>query len=237
MPPNPSRLLEKLGASTPLLGCYDAPDPSPFHPLVEPEAGQRCCLFEFYDNFQSGETLHVTRDNPGCGGASYWLWSETSRPRDEFVRFLVETEGLKASNELMNAWLDHQKPYRPKYPHLLMGPLRDDQYAFLRTVTFVVNPDQLSLLIVGAHYHHDPSEPPPVMAPFGSGCMELLPLFEDLSVPQAMIGATDIAMRHSLPPDRLAFTVTKPMFERLCSLDERSFLYKPFWKNLCRARQ
>ncbi len=30
--------------------------------------------------------------------------------------------------------------------------------------------------------------------------------------------------------------MTKPMFEQLCALDERSFLYKPFWKNLREAR-
>ena len=75
-----------------------------------------------------------------------------------------------------------------------------------------------------------------VVAPFGSGCMEILPLFENLEVPQAILGATDLAMRSALPPDIMAFTVTKPMFERLCSLDEKSFLYKAFLKNLQRAR-
>jgi hypothetical protein len=60
-------------------------------------------------------------------------------------------------------------------------------------------------------------------------------LFEDLDVPQAMIGATDIAMRRYLDPELIAFTVTKPMFERLCQLDEESFLYKRFWRDLTRA--
>lgn len=55
-------------------------------------------------------------------------------------------------------------------------------------------------------------------------------------MPQAIIGATDIAMRQHLPPDILAFTVTKPMFEQLCALDTRSFLHKPFWRNLRKAR-
>ena len=64
----------------------------------------------------------------------------------------------------------------------------------------------------------------------------MLGLFDELSIPQAMIGATDIAMRQYLPPDTLAFTVNKPMFEQLCLLDERSFLYKPFWQNLRKAR-
>ena len=54
-----------------------------------------------------------------------------------------------------------------------------------------------------------------MIAPFGSGCMQLVGVFKDLGAPQAAIGATDIAMRQYLPPDMLAFTVTKPMFERL----------------------
>ena len=66
---------------------------------------------------------------------------------------------------------------------------------------------------------------------------QLVSLFEDLSVPQALIGTTDIAMRKHLPPNILAFTVTVPMFEQLCALDENSFLYKPFWRNLRRARE
>jgi len=55
-------------------------------------------------------------------------------------------------------------------------------------------------------------------------------------IPQASIGATDIAMHQYLPPDILAFVVTKPMFRQLCSLDERSFLYKSFLQNLKKAR-
>jgi len=66
--------------------------------------------------------------------------------------------------------------------------------------------------------------------------MELISLFEDLNVPKAIIGATDIAMRQYLPQDTLAFTVTKPMFKQLCELDEKSFLYKTFWDNLKKVR-
>ena len=97
---------------------------------------------------------------------------------------------------------------------------------------FYVTPDQLGVLALGAQYHSAPGDPPPVIAPFGSGCMHLVSLFDDLSIPQALVGATDIAMRHYLPPEVLAFTVTRPMFEQLCALDERSFLYKPFCLSL-----
>ncbi|MBW1984605.1 MAG: hypothetical protein JRI53_07790, partial [Deltaproteobacteria bacterium] len=51
-----------------------------------------------------------------------------------------------------------------------------------------------------------------------------------------IIGSTDIAMRQYLPPEIMAFTVTKPLFEKLCRLDEKSFLYKPFWQSLKKRR-
>jgi hypothetical protein len=44
-------------------------------------------------------------------------------------------------------------------------------------------------------------------------------------------------MRKFLPPDIMAFTVTKPLYQRLCSLDEKSFLDKSFWKDLMKARK
>jgi hypothetical protein len=137
----------------------------------------------------------------------------------------------------MARWIDSGRPYRPEHGHLLVGPLRAGQEAFLKSVTFFVNPDRLSILMLGANYHAAPEDPPPVLAPFGAGCMEMLPLFPDLKIPQAILGGTDMAMCHLLPPDILAFTCTVPMFERLCSLDERSFLSKPFLARLKKARK
>ena len=93
-----------------------------------------------------------------------------------------------------------------------------------------MNPSQLSLLITGCEYHNASVDAPSVMASFGSGCGQLAALLGDLDVPKAMIGATDIAMRQHLPPSILALTVTKPMFQQLCELDETSFLHKSFWK-------
>ena len=136
----------------------------------------------------------------------------------------------------MNQWLDHHNPYRQEHPNILIGRLREDQYEYLKSISFYVNPDQLSALMLGAEYNKSPNDSPAVIAPFGSGCMQLVTLFEDLNISQAIIGATDIAARQFLPPDILAFTVTKLMFKQLCELDEKSFLYKPFWKDLRKAR-
>ena len=236
MQPDPTKLIEIIGITTPLIGFYDAPDISKFKPIVAPEPGKHMCVFSFYEKWLTGETLHITKDNFGCGGAAKYLCSTEIMPRENHVQFLVDGEGLKASHDLMNQWLDHNNPYRPEHSNILIGPLRDDQYEHLKSVSFYVNPDQLSALMLGAEYKRSPNDPPAVIAPFGSGCMQLVTLFEDLNIPQAVIGATDIAARPFLPPDILAFTVTKMMFKQLCELDEKSFLYKPFWKNLREAR-
>jgi hypothetical protein len=234
--PDPGNLLRSMVIKTPLVGFYDAPDARAFEPLFTPRALGKPCVFAGYERWLRGETLLVTREDFGCRGAGYWLCGAEGRSRDELVRFLVDDEGLRSSYDLANRWLDRTRPYRMEHANILIGPLRRDEYRYLKTVTFYVDPDRLSLLVVGAHYDSSPSDPTPVLAPFGSGCAELAALFEDLDVPRAVIGGTDLAMRGFLPPNLLAFTVTKPMFERLCRLDERSFLSKPFWTNLRRAR-
>ena len=234
--PDPAYLISRIGLTIPLIGFYDAPDTSPFEPLIKPELGKRACIFAFYRQWLQGKTLHITKEIAGCRGAGHWVFNKVTWSREDFVKFLADDEGLKASHALMNKWLDYNQPYRQEYPNILIGPLREDQYTYLKTITFFVNLDQLSALMLGAQYNSAPSDPPPVIAPFGSGCMELVPLFQDFNIPQAIIGATDIAMRQYIPPDILAFTVTKPMFKQLCALDEQSFLYKPFWLRLRKAR-
>ncbi len=236
MQPDSAHLLTRIDLSIPLVGFYDAPETEPFEPVVRPEPRQHICVFAFYENWLRGETLHVTKDNYGCGGCGHWIFGIETRSREDFLKFLVDGEGLKSSRDLMGKWIDHRKPYSAEHRNILMGPLRDSQYEYLKSVTFFVNPDQLSALMIGAQYDRAPDDPTPVLAPFGSGCMELVPLFDDFDIPQAIIGTTDIAMRQYLPQDILAFTVTRPMFEQLCKLDGKSFLYKPFWKNLRKAR-
>ena len=236
MQPDPSTLTGKIGLKTPLIGVYDAPEVAPFEPVVRLASGDSSCIFSFYANWMKGETLLLTSERFGCRGAGSCLFGVATRSPEAMVTFLVDEEGLKGSRDVMRRWIDRRVSYRPEHTNLLIGPLRQDQYRYLKTVTFYVNPDQLAALLLGANYNSGPDDPTPVMAPFGSGCSQLLPLIGDLKVPQAIVGATDIAMRQWLPPDTLAFTVTKPMFAQLCELDERSFLYKPFLRRLQEAR-
>ncbi len=232
--PNPEYLRTRLYIETPIIGFYDAPDPAIFEPVVIPRGRQ--CVYSFYQRWLQGETLHLTKSRYGCGGAGHWMWGVELRSRKEFLEFLVDEEGLKASHTLMGKWIDATEPYKAVHPHLFLGPLKKKTWAYAKSITFLVNPDQLSALAIGAQYHSAPEDPAPVVAPFGSGCSQFFP-FKDMNIAQASIGATDIAMRQHLPPDMMTFTVTRPMFMRLCELDERSFLFKPFLERLRHSRR
>lgn len=235
MQPDITPIIAALGLTEPVVGLYDAPEPGPFAPLVTPRGGREC-VFAAYPRWREGRTLHLTRERHGCGAMH--LLGVATRDRDDLVRFLVDEEGLRASRHLMEAWLDAVPGYQPRHAHLLLGPLRPDQYAHLVTATFFVNPDQLAVLCTGAAYFSHPDEPAPVLAPFGSGCKQLAAVFPDLGVPQAVIGATDQAMRQHLPPQVLAFTVTRAMLERLArwAAEPGSSLHTGFLRRLVRAR-
>jgi hypothetical protein len=232
--PDVTPILEKLSITGPLVGFYDAPDPAPFEPLVAPKGRQ--CVFRSMADWREGKTLRLTKEKHGCGGMH--LLGLMERSREDLVEFLCDEEGLKASHELMDLWLDSAPHYSPEHENLLIGPLKPDQYEYLRTVTWYVNPDQLSVLTAGAVYYTHPDDVSPLIARFGSGCMQLAALFDDLDAPQALIGALDQAARADLDRCTLAFTVTKPMFELLAKWadDPRSSLHNRFLGTLLRAR-
>ena len=235
MKPDPTKLLRIAGIVAPPIGFYDVPDPTPFEPFAKPK---RCC-FASYENWLQGESVRLSADESSCRGGSYWVGGVAFTTREDFAKTLNQREGFKSSDELMCQWLENRKPYTIENGHVVIGPLKDGQYEYLKTVTFYVNPDQPSLLLLGAEYNNASIDDTPVTVAFGSGCGQMAALFGDYDtdVPKAVIGATDIAMRHHLPPDILAFTVNKPMYEQLCGLDESSFLYKHFWKRLREARR
>jgi len=246
MKPGPTKLLERAGIKTPLIGFYDVPDLKPFEPFIEPTR----CFFSSYADWLKGYSINIAVGKSSCRGGGYWVggvmpeWAVKSSgpdlsPRENFAKRLNQREGFKSSDNLMCQWLENLKPYMIINGHVVIGPLKEGYYNYLKTITFYVNPDQLSLLIHGAEYNNASINNNPIITAFGSGCGQMASLLVDLEtdVPKAAIGATDIAMREHLPPDILAFTVNKPMYKQLCELDENSFLYKHFWKQLRKARE
>lgn len=245
MRPDPASLLEVSGITTPLIGFYDVPNPKPFAPFAK----LKRCFFSAYENWLRGESICISEGASSCQGGGYWVGGVVPRwavkaagancaPREAFAKSLNQREGFKSSAALMCQWFENLAPYRIENGYVVIGPLRDEQYAFLKTVTFFVNPDQLSLLLLGTEYHNSSVNVNPAFTAFGSGCGQLAALLGNVDphTPRAIIGATDIAMREHLPPEILALTVNKPMYKQLCELDENSFLYKPFWRRLKRAR-
>ncbi len=230
-----SSFCDAMGIETLPIGVYDAPDPELFAPMV-PLKG---CIFDHYQDFQSGAAEVLDPATKGCPGCGYWMLGKMRFPsREAMVTFLTDKEGLRENSGLTEAWLGAHPTFQPRNGHIAIGPVSSERMKFLRTVTFFVNPDQLSALIYGANYHAHPDDPEPVLATWGSGCGQMYSLFPDLSRAQAIIGATDVAMRQHIPPDLLAFTVTVAMLERLLSLDDgHSFLGKSFLSQLKLARK
>jgi hypothetical protein len=232
----PDLLAERIHLNTSVIALYDAPANTAFESVVETNPGIRKCLFAFYEDWMAGKTLKLSAGNYGCGGCGHWLFDLQTRDRQGFVKFLTEDEGLKDSYDLMNQWLDFNHPYKPENEAIFVGPYIGEFYELMKSTTFFVNPDQLSVLMLAANYFAAPGDVTPVKAPFGSGCMEMLPLFDTFEAPQAILGSTDLAMREHLPANIMAFTVNKPMFENFCRISEDSFLTKPFLKRLKNAR-
>ncbi len=236
MLPDPSNLLNIAEISNPLVGFYDTPEIDWFEPFCDANH----CIFSCYQGWMQGESTCLSEQSVGaieCPGAGYWNCNVATAPSEDVAHYLAVQEGLKNSPDLMCQWLANQPPYKRNHAYVVIGPFRKEYYQYLKTITFYVNPDQLSLLITGAEYCNASNEHHPVTSVYGSGCGQLAALFADFDTPAATIGGTDIAMRPYLPRDKLAFTVTKPMFEQLCRLDERSFLYKSFWSNVKRSRK
>jgi len=233
MQPDAKKLMETLGIKTPLIGYYNVPDPQAFGTFAKPGS----CIFDSIDRCFHGEYIHVSPDDFKCVGAGYWMCGVQTLPREKFAYMLAEKEGLKCSADLMDRWLDNQPPFKGEHDHIVVGPLKEDQYDHLKSVTFYVTPDQLACLVTACEYNNAGVNPPPVLAPFASGCGQMAAVIRDFDTPKAIIGATDLGMRKYLPENILAFTVTKSMFQQLCDLDENSFMHKSLWKKLVKARE
>lgn len=107
----------------------------------------------------------------------------------------------------------------------------------VRSITFLVNPDQLSGLVVLANYDADSIDA--VRIPFVAGCQAVgICTFSecDKEEPRAVIGLVDISARNSvrkqLGRDVMSFSMTPALFRRMEHDIEGSFLERPSWKML-----
>ena len=178
MNPNPKELLAFANIKTPLIGFYDVPKKEAFEPFTKAKR----CFFSAYKNWLNGESICIstedTEHRATCQGGGYWVgnilpqWvikksNTESEALENFGKGLNQREGFKSSDEIMCQWIENLKPYSIENKYVVIGPLKEDQYKYLKTITFYVNPDQLSFLIHGAEYNNASSQENPVMTAFG----------------------------------------------------------------------
>ena len=106
-----------------------------------------------------------------------------------------------------------------------------------KSVILLVNPDQLSALVVLANYARETADN--VAVPMGAGChqMGILVYREiDSPSPKAIIGLTDLSARkitnRALGSDIMSFSVPFQMFLEMESNVEGSFLQRDTWKEV-----
>ena len=248
MAPSPEaieRIVAKLDLKVPPIAVYDCPVGEEFEPTIA--ASGRACCFAYYDRWLEGKTLVIRKSgggfaNPtdGCPGAqSAFGLSEEYPPF--MAHFLTDGvgapmgEGLKATPELAQEFIDSTKRPRLSQDELLIGPLRPEQWRHVLSVTFFVDPDRLAGVMTLAGYWS--SDPQMTVAPFSSGCGMILRSLGELDGDRAIIGCTDLAMRKYVPPEILSLTVSPQRFEKMTTVPEGSFLDKTWWNDLLKARK
>lgn len=240
-----SSLVKKLNLQSPVIATYDLEPDDAFAPLVTARA--RVCCFAFYGRWQKGHTLVVEKGNgdfanpdSGCPGmqVAFGLGQEYPTYMKNFLtdgEGAPKGEGLKASPDLAQQWIDHTSPPDLKDGAIMLGPLRFDYWEAIRSITFFARPDQLSALITLATYHSGPDDV--VVAPFSSGCGLMLRELENQDDDRAVLGSTDIAMRKYIPADIMSLTVSPSRFDRMTGENDGSFLERSWWHELLESRE
>ena len=241
------RLRRAFHLDTPIIALYDAPA-ADFAPRIQ--ARGRACCFAYYERWLEGKTLVIskaaaaesfTAPRSGCPGMQRAFGLVGEYP-PWMAHFLTDGEGgapmgegLKATPELAQAWLDRARPPAPRHDTLLLGPLRLDRWERIESLTFFVDPDRFAgLLLLATYWSADPGE---AVAPFSSGCGLLGRELKMFDRDRVIIGGTDIAMRKYLPPSILCLTVSPARFARMTCFPDRAFPNREWWRDLMASRE
>ncbi len=123
--------------------------------------------------------------------------------------------------------------------YVVLKPLEetDLETENVRSITMLVDTDQLSALVVLANHEHPEREN--VAIPFAAGC-QIIGVFMyremDSNTPRGLVGLTDLSARKNvrrvLGKDVMSFSMTPAMYQELEANVESSFLTRQTWKSL-----
>ena len=241
------RLMKAMRLETPIIAIYDTDPSSEFDPMVQ--AKGRACCFAYYDRWMKGETLVVKSNGGsfqdpqnGCPGMQSAFGLNKKDYPTWMANFLTDGkngapmgEGLKATPQLAQEYIDRSLPPKSGGDHVLVGPLKLEHWDKVKSLSFFVDPDRLSaLMTLTAYWTSDPDE---IAAPFSSGCGLMWREMVNFDRDRPVIGCTDIAMRKYLPSEILCLSVSPARFEKMVNFPEDAFLNKEWWNELMNTRR
>lgn len=190
--------------------------------------GGRDCFLRF---------LSIGNQDWDHGRAMIQKLAEGGAPKIMVEEF-TEGEGFKKTPELVAQYLEEVPNIEPEGPYVVIKPLESLALGEApKVVTFLVDPDQLSALVVLANFGRPGIDN--VRIPFGAGCasLALYPFCEaEQANPRAVIGLTDISarfyLRKPLGKDVLSFTVPWNLFKEMEGNVPESFLTRFAWKSM-----
>ncbi|MCE5322085.1 DUF169 domain-containing protein [bacterium] len=203
------------------------------------------CVMAMFSAAAKGKTAVFDYQTTTCGGGRIGLGfcEEFEGPPGGIEYFLStgrgegfpEGEGYKKTPRLAKAFVDCLPRQTIPFDYVIFKPLDsiDTEVETPVLVSFLVNPDQLSALVVLANYDRATNDN--VKIDFGAGCHSifLLPYAEvGKANPKAVVGAIDITARPYVDPDTLTFTLPWQMFIEMEADVPDSFLEKKDWKKV-----
>jgi uncharacterized protein (DUF169 family) len=226
---------------------------------VEFQEGRWGCVIAMLNSAAKGKTAVFTRKTFGClgggaglgfgntyekfpGGIEYFLSTgnkefcntELGKNIVKNMPHLEHGEGYKKSPETAKKFIDCLPIIDVPTEYIVFKPLKEViDGETPKVVIFLVNPDQLTALIVLANYGRGTNDN--VIVPFGAGChsIGIIPYKESESeLPKATIGLMDVSARKVVDKDILSFTVPYTMFLEMESNVEGSFLEKQEWRKV-----
>ena len=210
---------------------------------LQSKAGCWNCIIPMFIAAAKGKTAIFERKTTGCNGGKTGLGFGQFPNYPNGIEYFLSTgkdgefegEGYMKNPELAKNFVECLPITDIPYQYVIFKPLSQVDTVKEKPVliTFCVNIDQLSALVVMANYYRTGNEN--VMVPQSSGCQSIfiIPYAESKKEnPKAVIGLTDITARPMLDPNILSFSVSYKMFIDMEENIPGSFFEKKQWQRI-----